>query len=157
MHRLDQQFIDNQWVPSRGTRRLPVMNPYHETVIAEVTAGAPQDVDDAVKAAQRALPAWRSLDGAERAAYLEGFADALGRRREALIRLSSTNNGKILAEAAIDLDDAIACYRYYAGQTRRLEARQGSAVSVEMAGIEARCYHDPVGVVGLITPWNFPW
>jgi betaine-aldehyde dehydrogenase len=156
MHRLDQQFIDNQWVPSRGTRRLPVMNPYHETVIAEVTAGAPQDVDDAVKAAQRALPAWRSLDGAERAAYLEGFADALGRRREALIRLSSTNNGKILAEAAIDLDDAIACYRYYAGQTRRLEARQGSAVSVEMAGIEARCYHDPVGVVGLITPWNFP-
>jgi betaine-aldehyde dehydrogenase len=156
MHRLDQQFIDNQWVPSRGTRRLPVMNPYKEEMIAEVTAGVPQDVEDAVAAAQRALPAWRSLDGAQRAAYLEGFADALGRRREALIRLSSTNNGKILAEAAIDLDDAIACYRYYAGQARRLEARQGSAVSVEMAGIEARCYHDPVGVVGLITPWNFP-
>ncbi len=156
MHRLDQQFIDNQWVRSRGTRYLPVMNPYREEVIAEVTAGAPQDVDDAVTAAQRALPAWRSLGGVKRAEYLEGFADALTRRREALIRLSSTNNGKLLAEAAIDLDDAIACYRYYADQARRLDERQGAVVSVEMADVEARCYHDPVGVVGLITPWNFP-
>ncbi|MGJ7462568.1 aldehyde dehydrogenase family protein [Halomonas sp. MA07-2] len=156
MHRLEQQFIDNQWVRSRGARYLPVMNPYREEVLAEVTAGAPQDVDDAVKTAQRALPAWRSLGGAKRATYLEGFAAALTRRREALVRLSSTNNGKVLAEAAIDLDDAIACYRYYADQARRLDERQGAAVSVEMANVEARCYHDPVGVVGLITPWNFP-
>ncbi len=156
MHRLDQQFIDNRWVRSRGTRYLPVMDPYREAVIAEVTAGAPQDLDDAVAAARRALPAWRSLGGGERAAYLEGFATALTRRRETLTRLSSTNNGKVLAEAGVDLDDAIACYRYYADQARRLEERQGAAVSLEMSGIEARCYHDPVGVVGLITPWNFP-
>lgn len=156
MQRLDQQFIDNQWVRSRGNHYLPVMNPYHEEMIAEVTGGAPEDVEVAVSAARRALPAWRSLDGATRAGYLEGFADGLTRRKETLIRLSSTNNGKVLSEAAIDLDDAIACYRYYADQARRLEARQGAPITTDMTGIEARCYQDPVGVVGLITPWNFP-
>ncbi|MGR2737126.1 aldehyde dehydrogenase family protein [Billgrantia sp. Q4P2] len=156
MQQLDHQFIDNRWLPSRGERRLAVMNPYREEVIAEVTAGHPDDVDDAVAAARRALPAWRALSGAERGAYLEGFADGLAQRREELIRLSSTNNGKVLAEAAIDLDDAIACYRYYARQARKLDQRQGQLVELELGGIEARCYHDPVGVVGLITPWNFP-
>ncbi|MFQ3787271.1 aldehyde dehydrogenase family protein [Halomonas sp. A29] len=156
MQQLDHQFIDNRWVPSRGERRLPVMNPNREETIAEVTAGHPDDVEDAVAAACRALPAWRALTGAERGAYLEGFADGLARRREELIRLSSTNNGKVLAEAGIDLDDAIACYRYYARQARELDQRQGRLVGLEMDGVEARCYHDPVGVVGLITPWNFP-
>ncbi|MEQ4540057.1 aldehyde dehydrogenase family protein [Halomonas desiderata] len=156
MQQLDHQFIDNCWTPSRGERCLPVMNPYREEAITEVCAGHPDDVDDAVAAAQRALPAWRALGGAERAHYLERFADALARRRDELIRLSSTNNGKVLAEAGIDLDDAIACYRYYAGQARDLDRRQGQLVEVGMEGVEARCYHDPVGVVGLITPWNFP-
>ncbi|MBA2777543.1 aldehyde dehydrogenase family protein [Billgrantia kenyensis] len=156
MQQLDQQFIDNRWTPSRGERCLPVMNPYREETIAEVSTGHPADVDAAVAAARRALPGWRATRGSERARYLERFADGLVRRREELIRLSSTNNGKVLAEAAIDIDDAIACYRYYAGQARELEQRQGRLVEVEMAGVEARCYHDPVGVVGLITPWNFP-
>ncbi|GAA0557202.1 aldehyde dehydrogenase family protein [Halomonas salifodinae] len=156
MQTLTQQFIDNRWVASRGERRLPVVNPTTEAVIAEVTAGHPEDVDAAVAAARRALPAWQALSGSERAVYLEGFAEALSRRREALMRLSSTNNGKVLAEAGIDLDDAIACYRYYAGEARRLDERQGQLVPLEMDGVEARCYQDPVGVVGLITPWNFP-
>ena len=153
---LDRQFINNQWVPSAGTRLLDVMNPYREERIAQVTAGDAADVDAAVNAAQRAQPEWQALGGAKRAHYLTAFADALEARREALIRLSATNNGKPLAEAGIDLDDAIACYRYYAGQAKALDARQGEWVSVGMEGVEARTYHDPVGVVGLIAPWNFP-
>ena len=153
---LDKQFINNQWVASKGTRLLDVMNPYREERIAQVTAGDAADVDAAVKAAQQAQPKWQALGGAARANYLDGFADALESRREALITLSATNNGKPLAEAGIDLDDAIACYRYYAKQAKALDARQGEQVSVDMEGVEARTYHDPVGVVGLIAPWNFP-
>ncbi|MCG7601147.1 aldehyde dehydrogenase family protein [Halomonas sp. McH1-25] len=156
MQRLDKQFIDNQWVASQATRTLPVTNPYSAAVIAEVTAGDSADVEAAVAAARRALPAWRALSGAQRGIYLDGFADALNARRDELIRLSSINNGKALAEAGIDLDDAIACYRYYAEQAHQLDSRQGQPVDVDMPGIEARCYFDPVGVVGLITPWNFP-
>ncbi|RUR33883.1 aldehyde dehydrogenase family protein [Vreelandella andesensis] len=153
---INQQFINNEWVASAGTRMLDVMNPYSEARIAQVTAGDAADVDAAVQAAQQAQPAWQALGGAARAKYLDGFADALEARREALITLSATNNGKPLAEAGIDLDDAIACHRYYATQARALDARQGELVSVEMEGVEARTYHDPVGVVGLIAPWNFP-
>ncbi|MDX1713070.1 MAG: aldehyde dehydrogenase family protein [Halomonas venusta] len=153
---INQQFINNQWVASAGTRMLDVMNPYREARIAQVTAGDAADVDAAVKAAQQAQPAWQVLGGAARAKYLDSFADALEARREALITLSATNNGKPLAEAGIDLDDAIACYRYYAKQARALDARQGELVRVAMEGVEARTYHDPVGVVGLIAPWNFP-
>ena len=156
MQTLNHQFINNQWVASKGTRLLDVMNPYREERIAQVTAGDAADVDAAVKAAQQAQPEWQALGGAERANYLDGFADALESRREALIILSATNNGKPLAEAGIDLDDAIACYRYYAKQAKALDARQGEQVSVDMEGVEARTYHDPVGVVGLIAPWNFP-
>ncbi|PRY64230.1 betaine-aldehyde dehydrogenase [Vreelandella songnenensis] len=156
MKTLDQQFINNQWVASRGRRLLDVVNPYREEVIARVTAGAACDVDAAVDAARKAQPAWQALGGAARADYLDGFAEALTARREALITLSATNNGKPRVEAGIDLDDAIACYRYYAREARTLDERQGERVAVEMEGVEARIYHDPAGVVGLITPWNFP-
>ncbi|MDR5903207.1 aldehyde dehydrogenase family protein [Halomonas icarae] len=156
MQHLIQQFIDNQWIESRGQRRLSVMDPYRQTRIAELTAGDSADVDAAVQAARAALPVWQALGGVRRGAYLAAFADALEARRERLVRCSSTNNGKALAEAAIDLDDAIACYRYYAGQAKALEQRQGRRLEHGMAGIEARVFEDPAGVVGLITPWNFP-
>lgn len=156
MQKIDQQFINNHWVASQGQRRLAVMDPFRETVIAEVTAGDPADVEAAVTAARQAQPAWEALGGNARGDYLDAFAEALSARRETLIRLSSTNNGKALMEAGIDLDDAIACYRYYADQARALEARQGRLVEQAMDGVEARCYEDPAGVVGLIAPWNFP-
>ncbi|MCL7940108.1 aldehyde dehydrogenase family protein [Halomonas sp. ATCH28] len=156
MQQLTRQFIDNRWVESAGKRRLPVTDPYRQETIAELTAGDAADVDAAVAAARRALPAWQSLSGERRGAYLAAFADALEARRDALIHLSSRNNGKALAEAGIDLDDAIACYRYYAGQAAELEARQGRIVEHGLDGIRAQTYEDPVGVAGLITPWNFP-
>ncbi len=156
MQTLDQQFINNQWVASAGTRLLDVMNPYREERIARVTGGDAADVDAAVAAARQAQAEWQGLGGTARGEYLTRLAEALQARREALMQLSATNNGKPLAEAGIDLDDAIACYRYYAAQAKALDACQGERVSLEMEGVEARTYHDPVGVVGLIAPWNFP-
>ncbi|NNC22795.1 aldehyde dehydrogenase family protein [Salinisphaera sp. USBA-960] len=156
MQALNHQFIDNCWVNSHGTRHLPVMDPYHERQLTEVTAGDARDVEAAVEAARRALPEWQALGGERRGTYLNALADALTARREALMELSATNNGKALAEAGIDLDDAIACYRYYARQAGDLEARQGRRITHDIEGVDAYCYEDPAGVVGLITPWNFP-
>lgn len=156
MQRIDQHFIDNQWLDSRGDRWLDVVDPWREQCLAKVTAGSADDVDDAVTAARRALPEWRALGGARRASMLDAFANGLEARKDALIELSCTNNGKVRAEAAIDLDDAIACYRYYAEQARALEARQNRGVDVAMPGVLAECREEPAGVVGLITPWNFP-
>ncbi|WP_110708350.1 aldehyde dehydrogenase family protein [Salinicola sp. CR57] len=155
MQRLTQQFIANRWQQSAATRRLTVRDPYQQCPLAEITAGAATDVDAAVNAARDAQPAWHALGGARRAAYLEALATALETRRETLTRLSARNNGKALAETHIDLDDAVACYRYYAAQAHALEARQGRPVE-PAADIDARIYEEPAGVVGLITPWNFP-
>ncbi len=84
MHKLDHQFINNAWVKSHGERRLAVTNPFEETVIAEVTAGDARDVEAAVTAAANAFEGWQELSGAERAVYLEAFAEGLTSRREAL-------------------------------------------------------------------------
>nr|WP_257125238.1 aldehyde dehydrogenase family protein [Chromohalobacter japonicus] len=83
MQALDHQFIDNRWVASHGTRRLAVMDPYHERQIAEVTAGDARDVEAAVEAARRALPGWHALGGERRGAYLTALADALSAARMA--------------------------------------------------------------------------
>ncbi|WP_110674793.1 aldehyde dehydrogenase family protein [Salinicola sp. RZ23] len=155
MQRLTQQFIANRWQDSPTTRRLTVSDPYQQCTLAEITAGAATDVDAAVNAARDAQPAWHALGGARRAAYLEALATALESRRETLTRLTARNNGKALAETHIDLDDAVACYRYYATQAQDLEARQGRPVE-PAADIDARIYEEPAGVVGLITAWNFP-
>lgn len=156
MEYINHQFIANRWIETTGERRLDVMDPYHEQRLAEVTAGHADDVDAAVAAARRALPGWRDLGGVARADFIDAFADGLESRKHTLIELSSTNNGKIRAEAAIDLDDAIACYRYYAQQARELDARQNRRVEVAMPDVIAECREEPAGVAGLITPWNFP-
>lgn len=153
---LNEQFIDNLWVPSLNKAHRSVFAPYCETRIAEVTCGDPADVDAAVAAARRALPAWQATPEARRGEYLEAIAAGLTTRRQTLAQLSSHNNGKPLAEAYQDLDDAIACYRYYAEAAVALGERQGTVEESVQPDLEARHYWDPVGVVGLITPWNFP-
>ncbi|WP_129140132.1 aldehyde dehydrogenase family protein [Modicisalibacter coralii] len=150
------QFIDGRWVASRATRTLTIVDPYHEVPLGRVTAGDAQDVDAAVAAARRALPDWRDRPGDERGAWLDRLADDLAGRRGALMPLIARNGGKPLAEAAFDIDDAVACYRYYAVQARELDARQGASVTLDNDAVRARCYRDPVGVAALITPWNFP-
>ncbi|GAA0558507.1 aldehyde dehydrogenase family protein [Halomonas salifodinae] len=156
MHALTEQFIDNAWVASHAEARHPLIDPYRGTPIGEVTAGDPADVEAAVAAARRALPGWRATPEARRGDHLEAIAAGLETRREALAALSSRNNGKPLAEAHQDLDDAIACYRYYAARARVLGERQGQRDDGGIDGLTARRYWEPIGVVGLITPWNFP-
>ncbi|MFI0474232.1 aldehyde dehydrogenase family protein [Halomonas sp. HMF6819] len=153
---LDEQFIDNAWQPSRGTALLDVTNPFDGGVIARVTRGDARDVDAAVAAARRALPGWRATSAARRGECLAAIAEGLAARREPLVAMSSLNNGKPLAEAHQDLDDAIACYRYYAEAAAALGERQGQREPGEQAELEVRRYWEPVGVAGLITPWNFP-
>ncbi|WP_027960461.1 aldehyde dehydrogenase family protein [Halomonas halodenitrificans] len=156
MHSLTKQFIDNHWVPSRSNTRLAIIDPYHKTPLGETTRGNPADVDVAVTAARRALPGWRATPAAWRGERLSVIATGLERRRETLATLSSRNNGKPLNEALQDLDDAIDCYRYYAEAAVALDDRQGRREEVGQPGLAAYRYWEPVGVAGLVTPWNFP-
>ncbi|MDH4872303.1 aldehyde dehydrogenase family protein [Pseudomonas sp. BN515] len=147
-------YINGQWLP--GGTVLDVVNPSTEEHLASIGTGDANDVDLAVQAASQAFPAWARSSGAERGAVLRRIAEGVRRRRETLVQLQSLNNGKPLFEAAIDVDDVIGTFEYYAGLAEGLDAQQDRPVELPTEDFAARLRREPIGVVGLIVPWNFP-
>ncbi|WP_271411418.1 aldehyde dehydrogenase family protein [Pseudomonas sp. Q1-7] len=146
--------IDGQWLPAAAP--LEVVNPATEERLASIGTGDAVTVDQAVQAASRAFPAWARSSGGERGALLRRIAEGVRQRRETLIQLQSLNNGKPLFEAAIDVDDVVGTFEYYAGLAEGLDAQQDRPVELPSEDFAARLRREPVGVVGLIVPWNFP-
>ncbi|MEO6679159.1 MAG: aldehyde dehydrogenase family protein, partial [Pseudomonas sp.] len=107
-------------------------------------------------AATNAFKDWSKTTGTERGAILRRIAAGVAAGREQLMHLQSSNNGKPLFEAAIDVDDVIATFEYYAGLAEGLDAKQDSSVELPSDDFSARLRREPCGVVGLIVPWNFP-
>ncbi|MBF8731770.1 MULTISPECIES: aldehyde dehydrogenase family protein [Pseudomonas] len=148
-------YIDGRWVEGQGNDCIVVHDPSLGQPFAELMSASAAQVDQAVAAARRALPAWKTTSPATRAALLRGFAEQLGLRRDALITQQMRNNGKPRHEAEIDLDDAIATFGYYADLAEQLPEKNRD-VPLAAPGFTARTRLEPVGVVGLIVPWNFP-
>ncbi|HDS1736646.1 aldehyde dehydrogenase family protein [Pseudomonas sp. BP8] len=148
-------YIDGRWVEGQGNDCITVHEPALGLPFAELMSASTAQVDQAVAAARRALPAWKQTSAGERAALLRGFAEQLGARREDLIALQMRNNGKPRHEAEIDLDDAVATFTYYADLAEQLPEKNRD-VPLAVPGFSARTRLEPVGVVGLIVPWNFP-
>jgi betaine-aldehyde dehydrogenase len=130
---------------------LSVIEPATEGVLAELERAGPAEVDAAVSAARAALPAWRALDPGARASKLRDLAEALQERLEELAVLEARNAGKPIADARGEMAMVCDTFRYYAGAPERL---LGDTIPV--AGGQAWTVREPLGVVGLITPWNFP-
>ncbi|WP_191627677.1 aldehyde dehydrogenase family protein [Pseudomonas fluorescens] len=151
---LDGLYINGQW--SAGREHLRVINPATEALLTTVIGGDERAVDQAVSAATEAFKTWSQTTGAERAAILRNIANGVRNGREHLMKLQSSNNGKPLFEAAIDVDDVIATFEYYAELAEGLDAQQDSNVPLPSEDFSARLRREPCGVVGLIVPWNFP-
>ncbi|PVZ08832.1 MULTISPECIES: aldehyde dehydrogenase family protein [unclassified Pseudomonas] len=147
-------FIDGQWAEGQGEGCISVFDPRVGQPFAELRSASPAQVDQAVAAARAALPGWKATPVAERAALLRGFAEQLSARSQALLALQMRNNGKPRHEAQVDLDDAIATFNYYANLIEQ-QAEVGE-VALAVEGFRATAHRDPLGVVGLIVPWNFP-
>ena len=128
-----------------------VIEPATEAVLEEVPRAGVDEVDAAVEAARAAFPSWRAMAPAERAALLHALADALAARREELAVLEARNAGKPIGDARGEMDMVAATFRYYAGAPERL---LGDTIPV--SGGQAFTVREPLGVVGLIVPWNFP-
>src|ERR1019366_2230205 len=139
----------------RSHRLLPdlltVVEPATEAVLAEVPRAGTAEVDEAVARARAALPAWRALAPGERARVLHALADTLAAHLPELALLEARNAGKAIGDARGEMGMVVDTFRYYAGAPERL---LGDTIPV--AGGQAFTVREPVGVVGLITPWNFP-
>ena len=147
-------YLDGHW--RAGGEQLTVINPSTEERLAIVTGGDAGAVDDAVQAAREAFGAWSKTTGAARAMILRMIANGVAARRERLIELQSSNNGKPGFEAAIDVDDVIGTFNYYAELAEASDGQQNRAVELPSDEFTARLRREPCGVVGLIVPWNFP-
>ena len=150
----DGLYIDGQW--SAGSEHLRVINPATEALLTTVNGGDEGAVDRALSAATAAFAQWSNTSGAERGAILRRIASGVQAGRERLMYLQSSNNGKPLFEAGIDVDDVIATFEYYAGLAEALDASQDRPLELPSEAFAARVRREPCGVVGLIVPWNFP-
>ena len=130
---------------------LTVLEPATEEVLAEVPRATAADVDAAVARARAAFPAWRAVTPGDRAALLRRMADAIAERHEELAVLEARNAGKPIGDARGEIGMVVDTFRYYAGAPERL---LGDTIPV--AGGLGFTVREPLGVVGLITPWNFP-
>lgn len=130
---------------------LEVLEPATEAVMATVPRAGIEETDAAVARAKAALPAWRGLAPASRARVLHGVADALAASLEELAVLEARNAGKPIGDARGEMGMVVDTFRYYAGAPERL---LGDTIPV--AGGLSFTVREPLGVVALIVPWNFP-
>src|SRR5205085_7899560 len=128
-----------------------VIEPATEEVLEEVPRAGVAEADAAVARAKAALPAWRAVAPADRAKLLHALTDALDAAREELAVLEARNAGKPISDARGEMQMVVDTFRYYAGAPERL---LGDTIPV--AGGVAMTFREPLGVVGLIVPWNFP-
>jgi acyl-CoA reductase-like NAD-dependent aldehyde dehydrogenase len=130
---------------------ISVVEPATERVLATLERPGIEETDAAVERARRAYPGWRAVAPADRAKLLHRLADAIAAKREELAVLEARNAGKPITDARGEMGMVVDTFRYYAGAPERLLGK-----TIPVAGGIDVTFREPLGVVGLITPWNFP-
>ena len=148
-----EHFIGGEWTPPAKGQYFENVTPVTGKVFCEVARGTAEDIDAALDAAWKAAPAWGATSAAERALVLHRIADRMEENLEMLAVAETWDNGKAVRETLnADLPLAIDHFRYFAGAIR---AQEGGLSQVDEDTV-AYHFHEPLGVVGQIIPWNFP-
>lgn len=149
-------WINGRWAASQGNNWLSIENPVTGEIIAEVVDATPEDVDRAVQAAKTAFydGPWSTMTPANRSKLLWRLADLLESHRDEIARTESENTGKpYQAVSQGDIDFALDNLRYFSGAARDIHGYMSGEYATGYTTMYSR---EPVGVVGQITPWNFP-
>ena len=148
-----EHFIGGEWTPPVKGQYFENVTPVTGKVFCEVARGTAEDIDVALDAAWKAAPAWGATSPAERALVLHRIADRMEENLEMLAVAETWDNGKAVRETLnADVPLAIDHFRYFAGAIR---AQEGGLSQVDEDTV-AYHFHEPLGVVGQIIPWNFP-
>ena len=148
-------YIAGEWRPSLDGARREIRCPADSQLVATAAEASSEDTLAAIAAAREAFDAgpWPHTPERERADVLRRTADLIDRDRKDFVRAEAFDTGKRLVEAEYDMDDVVACLRYYAG-VGGTEA--GRVVDTGRPDAISRLVYEPIGVCGLITPWNYP-
>ena len=148
-------FVDGGWVPARAGGRREIRCPADGAPVATVDEGTAADTVGAVAAARAAFDegTWPGTPAADRGRLLYRVADRLAADRAGIARAESLDTGKRLVESEYDVDDVVAVFRHFAGVAGQ---DVGRVVDPGRPDVVSRIVQEPVGVCGLITPWNYP-
>lgn len=148
-----ESYIGGQSVAGSTGEYYPDVNPATGELLGQTSVAGAAEVDLAARTAHEAFKSWRAMPAPRRGEILYRIAQLIEERKEDLARLMSQEMGKVLFEARGDVQEAVDEFYYMAGEGRRLF---GFTTPSEMPDKFAYTVRDPIGVVGLITPWNFP-
>jgi len=146
-------YINGEWVNSASGASFESLNPATEEPIVVLQKGSAEDISRAVDAAEDAFDSWSSVPAPKRGQILLKTAQLLKENKERLAKLETIEMGKVIAESRGDVQEAIDIFEYMSGEGRRLF---GNTTPSELRNKFCMTIRRPIGVVGLITPWNFP-
>jgi len=149
----DQAYIDGEWRGARSGARFAVKNPATQEVIAEVADLVEEDVREAIIAADRAWGPWRAKTGKERAFYLRKWYELMMASQEDLAQLMTAEQGKPIAESRGEIAYGASFIEWFAEEGKRV---YGEVIPTNAHGRRIIVMKEPIGVVGAVTPWNFP-
>jgi acyl-CoA reductase-like NAD-dependent aldehyde dehydrogenase len=147
-----KMFIDGEWVASSSNKRIETLNPENNEVWATVPEANEEDVDKAVKAAQKAFEnTWGNLHPTERGKYLRAIADQLRLNAEHLGKIETIDTGKLYRETKTQANYIAEYYDYFAGLADKVE---GTVIPIDKPNMQVTTVRIPIGVVAAIIPWN---
>jgi succinate-semialdehyde dehydrogenase/glutarate-semialdehyde dehydrogenase len=150
---LKRMYIDGKWTAAENGRTLGVINPATEEVIEEIAYGGRAETRRALEAAHRAMPAWMKLSAWERAKVLKKTAELMRERLDAIARTLTLEQGKPLPESKAEILHSADTFEWFAEEGKRA---YGQVIPHSQPGKRYTTLKHPVGVVGAISPWNFP-
>ena len=154
MARKYRNFIGGKWVHARSGKTFENINPANKKdVVGIFPRSGSADVNDAVKCARKAFDSWRLTPAPERGKILKKVGDIMERRKNEIARIMTREMGKILDETRGDYQEGVDTAFYAATETRRMFGHSAPSEMPNKSNISMRM---PIGVAGIITPWNFP-
>jgi len=150
-----KQFINGQWLPAKSGAQRAIHNPFDQKVIAQVAEGDREDARAAIKSAQKAFYQgdWPELPATERGKMIYELGNLIEAHKEKLAELETLNTGKTYTESLWDMDDIAGIFRYFGGLA---DKHAGEVIASPNPHTHSRLEREPVGVVGMICPWNYP-
>lgn len=146
-----KNFIDGQW--QETAEQFQPRNPATQEPIARVANSDEADIDAAVRAARSAFHVWKRLNATRRAEYLHKIGDAVASQEQKLARAITVEMGKTIGESTGEVQKLAKAFHYYAEEATRVN---GELIPNDTDGFTSMIVHEPIGVIGAITPWNYP-
>lgn len=150
---VDKSYINGQWVPSKSNKTFDVQDPASGQTIGTCPECSTDDLEDAIQAASQAFPAWRALSGRQRGRILRAWFDLIVQSKEDIGKIITAENGKAKSDAEGEALFSASFFEWFSEEAPRL---YGDVVPHSTPNGRIQITKQPVGVCGLITPWNFP-